>query len=222
MSHIAIIGGGPSSLIPDLSNYKDIIDVWIGADRGAWTLVENNMPLNFAVGDFDSITESERNSVKEYAVAFDAHPVEKDQTDLEIALNKAYELQPEKIYLFGVTGGRLDHELINIQLLFSIVNRQIQGIIVDIQNQLELTFPGKHNITHNEVYPNVSFVPYSRHVKGLTLNGFYYPLTDETVSWGSTRCISNKLLSNNGTFSYEEGILLLIKSRDAMSDAIPM
>ncbi|WP_164669050.1 thiamine diphosphokinase [Virgibacillus doumboii] len=222
MVRIGIIGGGPSSLIPDLSVYRNEIDIWIGADRGALTLADNNMQLDYAVGDFDSITEIEKQRLKQRAKSFEAHPVEKDQTDLEIALGKAYDLQPEKIYLFGVTGGRLDHALINIQLLFSIVNHQIQGIIVDKQNQLELTFPGEYNVTHNDEYPNISFVPYSRFVKGLTLNGFYYPLTDQTVSWGSTLCISNKLLSNNGTFSYEEGILLLIKSRDAISGAIPM
>lgn len=46
------------------------------------------------------------------ANVFRMYPSEKDQTDLEIALEQAYELAPKTIYIFGVTGGRLDHELI--------------------------------------------------------------------------------------------------------------
>ncbi|SEQ59805.1 thiamine diphosphokinase [Virgibacillus subterraneus] len=222
MSYVAIMGNGPTELLPDLSLYMHTVDVWIGADRGALTLAEGKMPLDYAVGDFDSINNIEKNTVQAYANSYEVYPVEKDQTDLEIALTKAYELQPEKIYLFGVTGGRLDHALINIQLLYSIMNRGIQGVIVDIQNQLELTFPGSYEIKQNKRYPNISFIPYTQYVKGLTLNGFYYPLQNQSITWGSTLCISNKLLSNYGTFSYKEGILLIIKSRDAMSDTIPM
>src|SRR5699024_8897302 len=139
------------------------------------------------------------------------------QTDIEIAILKAIELNPDKIFLFGVTGGRLDHELINIQLLSSIIKRNIQGVIVDKDNWIEMTTPNRYLIKYNERYPNISFVPFTQEVKGLTLTGFYYPLSNENISWGSTLCISNKLLANSGTYSYEEGILLLIKSRDASS-----
>ncbi|MFB4167544.1 thiamine diphosphokinase [Virgibacillus sp. JSM 102003] len=222
MVYVAIMGNGPTELLPDLSEYKDVVDVWIGADRGALTLAENKLPLDYAVGDFDSINDKEKATVQEYANSYEVHPSEKDQTDLEIALTKAYELLPEKIYLFGVTGGRLDHALINIQLLYSIVDRDIQGVIADNQNQLELTFPGNYKITQNKNYPNISFIPYTQYVEGLTLTGFYYPLENQSIKWGSTLCISNKLLSNYGTFSYKEGILLIIKSRDALSDTIPM
>lgn len=222
MAYVAIMGNGPVELIPDLSMYKDNIDVWIGADKGALTLIEHNIPLDYAVGDFDSINDSEKAIVKEFANSYKVYPSEKDQTDLEIALSKAYELQPQKIYLFGVTGGRLDHALINIQLLYSILNQDIRGIIIDNQNKLELTMPGRYIIEQNNNYPNISFIPYTQNVKCLTLEGFYYPLVSKSISWGSTLCISNKLLSKSGTFSYKEGILLLIKSRDAMSNTIPM
>src|SRR5699024_3725345 len=144
------------------------------------------------------------------------------QTDLEIALNKAFELNANKIYLFGVTGGRLDHTLVNIQTLNLIENRKIKGIMVDRYNRLELTTPGKHIVAKEKEYPNISFLPLTRVVEGLTLSGFYYPLTNERVMMGSTLCISNKLLSNKGTFFYEEGILLLIKSRDSSINPIPL
>lgn len=222
MVNIAIMGNGPTELLPDLTNYKSEIDVWIGADRGALILIDHDIEVGYAVGDFDSINKSENEQIKKTSKEYQRYPAEKDQTDIEIALLKAFELNPSKIYLFGVTGGRLDHGLVNIQLLYSIVKKGIQGIIVDKYNQVELTTPNHYEVEHHEDYPYVSFIPFSEHVKKLTLTGFYYALDQENISWGSTLCISNKLLSNKGTFYYEEGILLLIKSRDKDSTTISM
>ncbi|RYG73912.1 thiamine diphosphokinase [Lentibacillus lipolyticus] len=214
MCTVAIVGNGPSDLIPDLRSFTEPVDTWIGADRGALTLAENGIRPDYAVGDFDSITSEEKAFVQGQADLFRMYPSEKDKTDLEIALDQAYALNPEMIYLFGVTGGRLDHELINVQLLFQMMDRGIQGVIMDWQNRLEIMSPGRYEVYHDNRYPSISFVPFSDRVEGLTLDGFYYPLTEASVAWGSTLCISNKLISNYGTFSHHKGILLLIKSND--------
>lgn len=214
MLTLAIMGNGPVNHMPDLKQYEDEVDIWIGADRGALILVENNITISHAVGDFDSINVEQRNEIMDKASHFSAYPSEKDATDLEIAIKKAIEMKPEKIYLFGVTGGRMDHTLINIQLLHTIVKHQIRGVIVDQWNHIELTKPGIYKVHKSEQYPYVSFVPFSKYVRNLSLTGFYYPLKDYDISWGSTRCISNKLTSEFGSFSYKEGSLLLIKSCD--------
>ncbi|GGB29756.1 thiamine diphosphokinase [Virgibacillus dakarensis] len=222
MTTVAIVGNGSLDLLPELSLYMDEIDVWIGADRGALTLIENHITPDYALGDFDSISQEEKAIVKQHAYLFEEHPVEKNSTDLELALRIAYEWKPVSIYLFGVTGGRLDHEIINIQTLYSIAKRGMQGFIVDKDNWLTMVEPGTHTVTNDINYPNLSFVPFTQQVRGLSLEGFYYPLVNQNLSWGSTRCISNKLLLKNGTFSFNEGILLLIKSRDAINETIPI
>lgn len=219
MKTVAIMGSGPLNHIPNLQLYQNDIDLWIGADRGSLTLIEHSIHVDCAVGDFDSINRDQRKIIEHNASQFESYPAEKDQTDIEIALWKAFELKPDKIYLFGVTGGRLDHALINIQLLYTIVKQGIEGVIIDKWNQLALTMPGSYTVEKNKYFPHISFVPCTHYVKGLSLDGFYYALEKTDISWGATRCISNKLLSNFGTFSYEEGILLLVKSCDAHSNA---
>ncbi|MBU5266062.1 thiamine diphosphokinase [Virgibacillus proomii] len=216
MSVVAIVANGPN-WYPDFYHYQPIVDYWIGADRGALTLVEHDLTMEYAVGDFDSTTDEEKNVILNKAKYYQTYPAEKNETDLEIALMKAYELNPKIIYLFGVTGGRMDHALINVQLLYRIVSKGIRGIIVDKTNYIELTLPGKYTVKNDANYPIVSFIPFSSKVVGITLENFYYPLINATISWGSTLCISNKLIKNSGTFSYKEGILLLVKSRDAIS-----
>src|SRR5690625_4770815 len=218
MGTIAIMGNGPIDHIPDLNPYKEQVDIWIGADRGALTLIENEITINYAIGDFDSIQTKQREIIIDKAIHFEAYPAEKDETDLELAIQKARNMNPEKIYFFGVTGGRLDHALINMQLLYNVVDRNIRGIIVDRWNQLELKKRGTYTVRKNEQYPFISFVPFSEHVESLSLTGFYYPLTNYDISWGSTRCISNELMSQRGTFSFKKGMLFVIKSCDSDSD----
>src|SRR5690625_5674493 len=146
MLTIAIMGNGPADMLPDLHIYQNDIDLFRSADRGALTLIQRKIAVDYAVGDFDSINQQEKEKIKHTAAYFETYPAEKDKTDIEIALLKAFELKPDKIYLFGVTGGHLDHALINIQLLYSIVNRKIMGIIVDQYNQLELTMPASYTV----------------------------------------------------------------------------
>ncbi len=215
MLSVGIMGSSPDSP-GDLSEYDKKINIWIGADRGAITLIERQIRVDYAVGDFDSITDIEKRMLMDYAVSMEEYPSEKAETDLEIALLKAMELNADQVYLFGVTGGRLDHELSNIQLLYSFVTKGIRGMIVNENNYLELTLPGEHQINQDSRYPYISFIPFSPEVEGLTLKGFYYPLANQDIYWGSTLCISNELIKKSGTFSFNEGILLLIKSRDAI------
>ena len=49
MGNIAILAGGDSTLLP-----KDH-DVYVGVDGGCLKLLEQGLPLDIAVGDFDSV-----------------------------------------------------------------------------------------------------------------------------------------------------------------------
>lgn len=215
---IGIVGSGPDYVLPDLQKYKETVDLWIGADRGALFLTEQNLSIEFSVGDFDSVTIDELEQIKQNSKFMNKVPAEKDETDIEIALKKAIEYRPKQIFMFGVTAGRKDHELINIQMLYRAMKLGINGKIIDKDNIIELVTPGTYTVTKDKDFPYVSFIPFSETVEGLSLDGFYYPLSDETLSWGSTKCISNELSLESGTFSHRRGILLVIKSRDSIKN----
>lgn len=218
--HIAIVGNATESLLSNIGFYQADIDTWIGLEKGALSILSNHESLDYALGDFDSVNEAEKQKIQEHALFFKEEPAEKDQTDLEIAIEKALSLHPKKIYLFGVTGGRKDHELVNIQLLYTIVQQGVEAVMIDKYNYITIKLPGEYTIDRDDTYPYISFVAFTPEVTGITLQGFKYTLENETISWGSTLCISNKLLLNSGTFSHDNGILLLIKSRDTFSDTI--
>ncbi|MFD2925478.1 thiamine diphosphokinase [Halobacillus naozhouensis] len=216
MKKIAIVAGGPKDFVPDLSKFDENNILWIGADLGAEVILEQGRRLDIAVGDFDSVSSESLMRIKESAGRTDTYPNEKNETDLEIALLEALKYQPEQILLFGVTGGRLDHTMVNIQILYPLLTKGIKGTIIDQQNQVELVGQGVHTLKKISQYPYVSFLPVTLAIKGLSLEGFYYPLLDAELSYGSTRCISNQLIEDRGTFSFTEGILLVIRSHDVI------
>jgi thiamine pyrophosphokinase len=216
---INLLAGGPVDYIPNLEEYdsygKEEI-VWAGIDRGVYHLLQFGIKPKVAFGDFDSVTEEEfQEIVCEVNELKRFHP-EKDETDMELALNWAISQRPRKIHIFGGTGGRLDHFMANVSLLLKPlqVNEDCMVEIIDRNNIIFLKKPGIHSIERDAEKKYISFLPVSPEITGLTLKGFKYPLNNCHISIGSTLCISNELIINHGTFSFNQGILMVIRSQD--------
>lgn len=213
---INILGGGPIDLLPDLTPYHQQNALWLGVDRGVFTLLSRGIVPEYAFGDFDSVSAQEWKEIEKKVKNLHTFKPEKDETDMELALNWALEQKPEKIHLFGATGGRLDHFFGNVQILLKpeLQNSTTEIEIIDAKNHLFVKGPGHYTIKKIQERKYISFVPLTPTVKGLTLDGFKYPLSNCHISQGSTLCISNELVSKVGTFSFSEGIILVIRSID--------
>ncbi|MGF9965559.1 thiamine diphosphokinase [Bacillus rhizoplanae] len=211
---IHILAGGPVECCADFSKYESEQVVWAAVDRGVYRLLQHGIIPQVAFGDYDSVTEEELVWMQKQKQDLHIVPKEKDQTDLEIAINWAVEQEPEQIRIFGATGGRLDHSLANIQMLLKGLRANINMSIVDYKNEIFIKESGAYTIEKNSSFPYISFVPVTEIVTGITLRGFKYPLTDKKIEWGSTLCISNELVAEKGTFSFTSGILMVIRSTD--------
>lgn len=211
---INILAGGPPGRLPSLTDKKWQDGVWIGVDRGVLRLLEQNIQPYKAFGDFDSITTSELLFVQERLQDIQVFPAEKDEIDLELALNWAIEQKPSLIRIFGATGGRMDHMFGAVQLLYKGLAACIPIQMIDVQNTVSLHMPGNYVIERDDTYQYLSFVSFSHKIQGLTLSGVKYPLTNHTIEWGSTLCVSNELIQQRGTFSFVKGILMMVRSND--------
>ncbi|WP_462409231.1 thiamine diphosphokinase [Neobacillus sp. Marseille-QA0830] len=213
---INILAGGPEDLLPDLTEYNEKNTVWVGVDRGVFHLLERKINPDIAFGDFDSVSPQELEYIENSVSELKRFKAEKNETDMELALNWALEQNAEVIRLFGATGGRLDHFLANIQLLVEPLKKgsPSEVFLIDRNNTAFLRGPGTYVIPKLDKLKYVSFVPLTLNVHNLTLEGFKYPLKNRHISLGSTLCISNELISKYGTFSFSEGILIVIRSHD--------
>jgi thiamine pyrophosphokinase len=212
--HIYIVAGGPTQYIPSLQELQGENVVWVGADRGVYYLLEQGIVPHQAFGDFDSVTEEELSFIQEKIKHVHIFPSQKDETDLEIAISWALQQQPTSIKLFGVTGGRFDHALANMQLLIKGIEQQVSMEIIDRKNIICMKTPGEYNVHIMDEYKYLSFVPFTQEVTGIFLCGFKYSLTNAAIQWGSTLCISNELVERSGTYSFASGIVIMIRSKD--------
>ncbi|MCE4048358.1 MULTISPECIES: thiamine diphosphokinase [Bacillaceae] len=213
---INIMAGGPAGLIPSLPGYMEDNSKWVGVDRGALYLVERDIPIFASFGDFDSVTDAERQRISSHSHELKTFKPEKDETDMELAINWAISFGASTIRLFGATGGRLDHTIANLQLLLKYLTEHpdVTIEIIDKKNIVTIVNAGTYKLKREESRRYVSFFPYGSEITGLTLQGFKYPLNDRDLPVSSTLCISNEIIEDYGTFSFASGILMVVRSHD--------
>lgn len=208
MGNIAILAGGDSTLLP-----RDY-DVYVGVDGGCLKLLGQGLPLDMAVGDFDSVSETDLNNIKAQAKQVVQSVPEKNDTDLELALKAVFEEDPTaKVSVYGAFGGRLDHFLSNIFLptdpALAPYMEQIQ--LVDGQNRLLYRPAGCHEILPDPAMSYVGFMPVGG--GNLEITGAKYPLHPENY-FLKAMYGSNEFLDQPIQVSLDCGYLVIVYSKD--------
>ncbi|MGB4658360.1 MAG: thiamine diphosphokinase [Mobilitalea sp.] len=212
---ILIITGGQieDSFLSTRVEYENYAMI-IAADRGLNIADRLQLPLDYIVGDFDSVSESILTKYKDTKVQILTYPPEKDKTDSQIAIELAIKNQATRIDIIGATGTRLDHVVANIHLLMFPLQQLISACIVDSHNKIYLRNKSFTIRKENQFGDYVSLLPFTDKVHGLTLRGFKYPLNHIILTTGNSLGISNEILDEEAQVEFEDGILLVIESRD--------
>ena len=189
-------------------------DFIVAADAGAEVLKKLSLTPDEIVGDLDTVNPA---VIKEYAqksVRMEIHNAEKDETDTELALMTAVREGCHRADMLGALGGRMDHALSNIQLLYQYYLRGLDVHIVDERNDLYILNSGR-TFYRDKLYGKyISFLPLTETVEGLTLKGFKYPLQNKELHLGTSLCISNELAEETGTLEVKKGALICVESHD--------
>lgn len=188
--------------IPTAENY-------IGVDKGALTLARNGKRMLLAIGDFDSVEESDLAYIKEYSdTLIQLNPI-KDDTDSEAAVMYAIEKGYQKIHLYGGLGGRLDHAMINLRL----VSRFPETVYLHDQNNFIYSLAeGVHSIDKRD-YTYISF--FTEDKATISLEGLKYPLDKQQLTNKDTYTTSNEILEDRGIVTVHAGKVTVIQSKDA-------
>lgn len=216
VSAVNLMVGGPNELVPWDEVAKKAAEPWVGVDYGAVRLDKRGIIPDYALGDFDSSTDKERQAVQQLVGRVRQFPPEKDYTDTQLGLltiQQEYECQ--RIYVYGATGGRLDHLLANIFLPLAPQFRPALPKIVlrDVGNTVHYFYPGSHVLVKEPGMKYLAFVNLTS-VEGLSLIDEKYPLANwhanYPVSW-----TSNEFSGHVNHFSFAKGIVAVIQCRDA-------
>ena len=181
-------------------------DLVIGADRGYFTLVENGIAPQLAIGDFDSYTgkiDCENTIV---------YPVKKDDTDSALAIKYAVREGYCKIVVFGAIGGNLDHTIANVALAANYAEKGIDVIFIDGENVLFAIHNSVINFDENAV-GRISVFSYGDVAKGVCEKGLLYNLENATLSNRVPLGVSNEFAGTPSEISVLDGTLLIYTSR---------
>ncbi|MEG1576611.1 MAG: thiamine diphosphokinase, partial [Clostridium sp.] len=156
--------------------------------------------------------------LKEYRnnpdIHMEIHKPEKDETDTELAFLTAEKYGCDVVDLLGALGGRMDHEISNLQIMYQFYKRGMHIFIYDERNKIYLLGDRK-SFFRAELYGKyISFMPLTEVVEEVTLTGFKYPLNKRKILLGSSLCISNELICDSAEMNLKKGVLICIESHD--------
>ena len=203
--HCVIFGAMPVSTA--MRPYYEGADITIAADAGYRRMQALGLTPDLLLGDYDSAPPPPN------ATNVERLPHEKDDTDTHYAARRALELGAKKVTVLGGLGGRLDHTLANLDTLVFLAAKGVQACLADETTELYALLPGHYHFARRAGY--VSLFPAGGEVRGVTLKGFYYPLTDAVLRCDYPVGVSNEFAADIGEISFTEGILYLVFAREA-------
>ncbi len=180
----------------------------IAADSGVEHALALEWPIDLAVGDFDSVSPAALAAAEATGTRVERHPVAKDRTDLELALDAAVTRQPEEIVVVGGHGGRVDHFLAGVLVLTRDAYADIA--VRAIVGSARLHVVRRRVDLYGRPGDLLTLLPVAGPVAGVTTEGLRYPLVDEPLDPGSTRGVSNVLLGPTASVTVHGGVLLAI------------
>ena len=198
--------------IDDLSVLRNLVrddDYLVAADAGALHCLALDRRPHVVVGDLDSLAPAIVQELAAQGTIFERHPSAKDQTDLELAIERAIADGADEILLVGASGGRLDQALGNLLLL---AQREWKATLKVLDgNQIAQLLRGGQQLTfHDQIGATLSILPLSAVVTGITYQGMAYPLNNAALQLGSTRGISNQIIASPASVTIESGVLVVV------------
>ena len=224
--HVLIITGGSLDIgwtKKWYAQYQQEFTTVIAADAGLMSAQKAGIEPDQIIGDYDSVQAEVLEQCREQGTQIVTFPKEKDYTDTELAIETALELIGKQesaasgsITILGATGTRLDHTMTNIGLMLKADAADVHCTMYDAHNKIYIGHAGQeYIIAKAEQYGDyVSYMPIGGMVRGLTLRGFFYPLTDYTFESGLGIGVSNVITEEFGKISFSEGKLIIFETKD--------
>lgn len=187
----------------------------VAADGGARHLAAIGRFPDLICGDGDSLGD-ELDAFARAGTRIELHPVDKDESDLELALRAVIAADASAIDVFGaLAGARAEHGLANELLLGA---AWLDGICVIAHHRASRlrrigtrTGPGSVSLDGSSG-DFVSLLPLDDPVEGIVTDGLRFPLRGEALPLGSTRGLSNELTAQPASVQSARGRLIVIET----------
>lgn len=204
---LILVAGGRPPALGWLAEVADNYPLW-AVDRGADVCRSASLIPDRLIGDADSSSAESWRWVKEHGIPVVHHPVDKDLTDLQLALLELGQQRPGVAALVtGGMGGRFDHAFSNV---FSLLEAQREGIkplgLIDDSEALFLLQGGNSFQADFSVVPAIiSLLPLSPVCEEVSSDGVHWPLEAATLNMESPGGICNRLAAGSRSITVSLG-----------------
>jgi thiamine pyrophosphokinase len=204
-----VIGGDPPD--PGVLHHLPRGAFVIAADSGLDHAAALGLAVDLVVGDLDSVSKEALALARRAGVTVEEHPPAKDETDLELALGAAEARGAQRVVVVGGDAGRLDHLLASA---LGLAPPAARGLAVEAWLGpawvAAVHGPGQVEM---EGRPGelVTLLAVGGRAEGVRTEGLRYPLREEPLLPGSSRGVSNEVLSTSAVVSLSAGTLLVIR-----------
>lgn len=203
-----------------INNYQKIknnitienYDYIICADGGANHIYNMGLKPDYIIGDLDSVDNDIVEHYQKLGVKFEKFPAKKDETDTELCVYLAKTLNATKIDFLAALGGRIDHTITNINLLYYIKQMGIIPRIISSKEEIYIAIDEEISIIGNKG-DLISVIPIKEDARGVTLKNLEYPLNNYYMRYGVPIGMSNVMVSNECKVKVEKGNLIVIKNK---------
>lgn len=213
--HALILADGsapdPAALDRAWPGWDEGIDLVIAADGGARHAPDLGRAIDLWVGDGDSLGAAGVEALRVAGVPVELAPVDKDESDTELAILAAAAAGASRVTILGALGGmRVDHGLANVWLLAHPALGDRSGRLVDDRSRIRLLAAGHHDLG-GRIGDLVSLLPFGGNAEGVTTRGLRYPLSDEPLRSGSSRGLSNVRETEDAGIDVRAGQVLVVE-----------
>lgn len=185
-----IIGSSPDTDIEVIRRYIRENDFIACADGGYLYAKRLGITPPLIVGDFDSSERPGYSNTKIITL-----PVRKDDTDTVSVVKECLKTGAEEFLLFGMTGGRFDHTLANLSVLYKLSKQSKTAYLIDKNSITRVLSAGKTVIEGKKGY-GFGIFPFACEEIILSLSGFEYNLDNGRITADHPVGVSNTIVSD--------------------------
>jgi thiamine pyrophosphokinase len=208
MKRAIIFANGRMDVLPPIIATIHPEDLIIAADGGSLHCKTLGITPTVVIGDFDSLDANDIDTYRQMGVETVQFPTHKDETDLELALTYAVNHAVTHVFILGALGNRWDMTLANILLAVHIKFSELSIRLLDGPDELAILRGEGHLDINDRAGDTLSLIPVGGDACGIKTHGLVYPLNDEILYFGSSRGVSNVIISDQVQVILKQGILL--------------
>ena len=199
--HALVITGGP---VPRNFGTLPAADLVIAADEGIDNAGSIGIQVDLLVGDLDSASPAARST----AQAVERHPIDKDETDLELALSAALAAGMGSVTVVGTIAGRVDHAIGN---LLVVAADRWADLRIDLRIDGARAWVVRDWVEVRGTVENlVSLLAVGGQATGVTTTGLAWALTDGVLEPGVGLSLSNRMAASTATVAVGSGVVIAL------------